>query len=617
MSSTMRRTLVMAVGAVVAITVALPASPAGATNWWGNRGRTMVVNTTADTADVRPGDGKCRDAKRRCSLRAAVQEANAKQGRDTIRLSPRRTHSLTLAGSGEDGAATGDLDLTDDVTIDGRGATIELGALGDRALDVADGVKAKVTALNIVNGTPPEGESGGAIRSAGRLELWWSTATNNVVEGAGASGGAVFNDGGDLAVVLSRLERNSATRAGGAVEADGGSTDIFLSRLTDNTTGPMPGNGGGLHLTGAGVVDVWGSVVDGNSAAAEGGGLWNSATGRMTVTLSTIEDNAALGEMADNGGGGLFNDGGELDVRSSRVGDNTATAGSGSGGGIFNAAGTLDVRHSVVDANAANRAGGGIETIDGTTSISRSDLRRNTTGDAPGNGGGLHVSGMAAEVSIDRTRVTDNVAAAEGGGLWAGAGSSTMTVTNSTIARNVANGTDAANGGGGLFNEGGLLAISRSKVTDNSATMGSGSGGGVLNLGTLEVSKSRISGNSAARAGGGIESNDVNGAGDATLDRVDLVDNTTGAAPGNGGGMHVTGPSITTVITESKVTGNAAANEGGGLWNFADATMTVTDTRVTANTAPVGPDVFQNGDGGDFTIDGTTVPAGDNALSFP
>lgn len=616
MDTKMRRTLATTVG-VLAIALAVPPSFAGATDGWGARRQVHSVDTTADTADARPGDGKCRDASGRCSLRAAVQEANARHGDETIRLTRNKAYRLTLAGAGEDRAKTGDLDLTDDVDIDGRGATIELDALGDRAFDVMAEVEASITGLTMRNGTPPSGESGGAVRSAGRLELRWSTLSGNRVEGTGASGGAVFNDGGHLEVVLSTLTGNSATRAGGGIEALGGRTTIGLSQLTDNETGPMPGNGGGFHLTGTGTVAVWASVVEGNRAAAEGGGLWNSATGTMSVTLTQVRGNVADGPLADNGGGGLFNDGGDLRVVASHVVRNEAPVGSGSGGGIFNGNGTLSVHHTIVDSNQANRAGGGIETVDGTTTIGSSTLRSNATGPAPGNGGAVHVSGNAAVVTIDRTQVVGNVAALEGGGLWAGAGASTMTVTRSTISRNSANGTGAANGGGGLFNKGGTLRVSRSSVTDNTAVVGSGSGGGILNLGTLEVTDTEIARNDAARAGGGIESSDVNGAGDATLHRVDLVDNSTGAAPGNGGGMHVTGATITTLIDDSRVKGNSAANEGGGLWNFADATMTVTDTTITGNVAPIGPNVFQNGAGGDFTVDGTPIPPGGNGLAFP
>src|SRR4051794_30825064 len=69
----------------------------------------FTVNTTRDDVDANPGDGVCRTIKGDCTLRAAIQEANALPGTDTILL-PAGTFTLTRAGAGENAAATGDLD---------------------------------------------------------------------------------------------------------------------------------------------------------------------------------------------------------------------------------------------------------------------------------------------------------------------------------------------------------------------------------------------------------------------------------------------------------------------------------------------------------------------------
>src|SRR5688572_27951180 len=45
---------------------------------------TYVVNSTADTADPDPGDGNCGASGGPCTLRAAIQETNARAGADTI-----------------------------------------------------------------------------------------------------------------------------------------------------------------------------------------------------------------------------------------------------------------------------------------------------------------------------------------------------------------------------------------------------------------------------------------------------------------------------------------------------------------------------------------------------
>src|SRR4051794_28561005 len=70
---------------------------------------TYTVNTNADTVDANPGDDKALDAGGLTSLRAAVMEANAHPGADTIVL-PADTYRLTIAaGKGADDTS-GDLD---------------------------------------------------------------------------------------------------------------------------------------------------------------------------------------------------------------------------------------------------------------------------------------------------------------------------------------------------------------------------------------------------------------------------------------------------------------------------------------------------------------------------
>ncbi len=67
----------------------------------------------------------------------------------------------------------------------------------------------------------------------------------------------------------------------------------------------MPGNGGGLHVSGTGDTTIVGGLVADNFAAREGGGLWNDI-GTLTVDGTTITRNIARGPAADDGGGGIF-----------------------------------------------------------------------------------------------------------------------------------------------------------------------------------------------------------------------------------------------------------------------------------------------------------------------
>src|SRR6266508_2495296 len=97
----------------------------------------FVVDSNADAEDAQPGDGLCETARGECTLRAAVQETNRLEGTDTISI-PAGTFTLSIAGTGEDVAATGDLDITDSLTISGAGmgsTVIDANGL-DRAFQV-------------------------------------------------------------------------------------------------------------------------------------------------------------------------------------------------------------------------------------------------------------------------------------------------------------------------------------------------------------------------------------------------------------------------------------------------------------------------------------------------
>ncbi|MEQ8800180.1 MAG: choice-of-anchor Q domain-containing protein [Salinisphaeraceae bacterium] len=477
------------------------------------------------------------------------------------------------------------------------------------------------------------GQGGGAIfaqNGAGMLTISNSSFTGNMATGDVSSGGAIFaNENATLTVSTSSFTGNTANRAGGAIEARAGTTttldQVSLDDNTANTTaGGGGGNGGGLHVSGNGNVDITASQIINNTAATEGGGLWNN-TGTMTIDGSTVSSNMANGMGAQDGGGGIFNNAGGDDagsgsvvVTNSVITGNSAPEGSGSGGGILNNfGGTLTVENSRISGNSAQRAGGGIETV-GSTQVTLTvvDLSGNITGPMPGNGGGLHVSGDG-NVDVVNSFVGGNEAAAEGGGLWNNTG--VMNISGTSLVGNVALGDEATNGGGAVFNNNGdgstngTVNIRLSRIADNVASGNAGSGGGIFanTGGTVNVFDTRIESNIANRAGGGIESN----AATVNLTRVVLgglsaaQGNDAGANPGNGGGLHVTQAGTTTVVDSS--VGYNVASEGGGLWNFNSGIMTVRNTTVSNNQA-MNPDV--GGGGGVFQQPGEG--SGTTSLQF-
>jgi hypothetical protein len=335
-----------------------------------------------------------------------------------------------------------------------------------------------------------------------------ATITNNQADGAAGSGGGILAKGGILMVNGGNIAGNMAMRAGGGIEINAGTVTETLTTtvtiadatLDGNTTGSNPGNGGALHVTGPATVSMTNGTVSNNVAAAEGGGLWNSAAGSLTVTGTALTGNVANGAAADQGGGALFNDGGALVVTTATITNNRADGAAGSGGGILNNGGRLVVSNSTLSGNTAMRAGGAIEDNAGTAAtITGSTLRSNSTGANPGNGGALHITGAGA-VTVTQSSVLSNTASTEGGGLWNSA-VGTLIIDKTTVSANMANGSEAGQGGGALFNDGGTLQVSNSTVSANRAVA---AGGGLNNFGAATVLNATFYENNSDSGAGGI-----------------------------------------------------------------------------------------------------------------
>ena len=541
--------------------------------------------------------------------------------------------------TGGDLAISGDGEIPSSILIQNNTAIEEGGGLWINAgttLTIIDaggviisGNDAQGDAAPGAGGADVQG-GGGIFNNGGTVTINDTTADdvfiieNDATGATNGSGGGILSTDGTVNITGALISGNTAIRAGGGIEVVDGTmnlNDVTLggpSVFDGNAVGSSPGNGGGLHVTGSATTNIIGGTVQNNTAASEGGGLWNSATGTMTVTGTLIDSNTASGDDADNGGGGIFNDGGTLTVNGgATISNNMADGTSGSGGGILSTDGMVRVGGgSSVNNNHANRAGGGVEVIDGTFRLQNSSLNFNDAGNGaanPGNGGGLHVSGTSGtDTRIKNSQVIGNEAASEGGGLWNQAGS-IMQVVRSNVQDNTASGDDADNGGGGIFNNGGTLIVSESTIHSNDADGASGSGGGIFSTdGSVRViDGSSITENQANRAGGGVE---VIDGGFRIFDSA-LNNNVAGngaANPGNGGGLHVSGNGGTdTRVVNSEVIGNEAASEGGGLWNQEGSSLIVIGSDVSGNTASGddadngGGGIFNNG--GDVRVNSSTI----------
>ncbi len=223
----MRRWATPMVLTLVGFTV-LGAIPAAAT--------TIMVDSTADDRDQ--GDnGNCtlREAVLAANTNTAVDGCAAGQPGPVVDLVavPAGTFVLTIGPRGDDAAAHGDLDLTDDVEVQGAGADltgVDAGGI-DRVFHVAGGVIATIADLEARGGDAGSGDGGG-IRNDGDLILSDAAVSGNLAEGPG---GGIRNN--------SQLTVRRSLVSGNATADHGGGIDNHGTSVLENST--FSGNDGG------------------------------------------------------------------------------------------------------------------------------------------------------------------------------------------------------------------------------------------------------------------------------------------------------------------------------------------------------------------------------------
>ncbi len=276
---------------------------------------TINVDSTFDDLDQAPNGN--------CTLREAIVAANSNSAVDgcmagepgpgitDVVVVPGGIYTLSIAGSGEDQAQTGDLDLTDSVSIEGAGArdTIVDAAGIDRVFDVGN-VGAAILDLTLRAGNAGGG-NGGGIQNGGTL-----TVARCTVEGgmAGGPGGGVRNNN-DIFILDSTLTGNTSADHGGGMDDHGSS---FLENVTvSGNTVTGGGLGGGLYNLGSTNMTVRSSTIVGNASGA-GTALHN---GGSTTVANVLFVGSCDGTVATGSGGSLESPGNScgLDAASDQV----------------------------------------------------------------------------------------------------------------------------------------------------------------------------------------------------------------------------------------------------------------------------------------------------------
>lgn len=279
---------------------------------------TFQVSSQIDAHDANPGDGVCAAANGQCTLRAAIEEANASLGKHKVNV-PAGTYLLTL----------GQLEVTDDIIIMGarQGSTV-IDAQKDSRVLLID-------------------SSGMRGRERVRAELHFLVMRG----GRSQTGGGLYNYGGMVLLQRSTVTGNTSFSPGGGIRnALDGILELRYSTVAGN--GDMgnhePDRGGGISNSSGSYLYIYNSTIH-NNQANRFAGIANY--GFMNVVNSTISSNRSRIDT-----GGVFNSG-RAALNNVTIAFNEATveydgSNNHAAGGVQNI-GTLHIGNAIVARNSS------------------------------------------------------------------------------------------------------------------------------------------------------------------------------------------------------------------------------------------------------------------------
>jgi CSLREA domain-containing protein len=397
---------------------------------------TFTVDSTADASDPVPADGVCgtvaidkTHSGGPCTLRAAIESANVNANTDAIQFNLPAGSVINLTQVLPD--------LSTNMSITGPGPD-------------------KLTVSR---------DAGGSYR--------------------------VFHVVTTGSVTFSGLTISNGT--GGIISDNAAALNVTDCILSGNST--VAGLGGAIYNNSTGPVTVSNTTMSGNSAG-RGGAIFNNSTAPVTITNSTLSNNLSNGSSTVGGGGIYNNSTGTVNITNCRFSQNRAIASgtnNGNGGGIYNQGGTVNVLNSTIEQNGievpnGDASGGGVFNASGIVNVANSTIRVNSVGGVSGqnfgvNGSGGGIYNETGTANITNSTLSSNIAAAlgariaRGGGIFSNTG--TMNVSNSTLSSNACTGFPSPMMvGGGVFNAAGTFAvkstiIALSRVVDQNSNQGS------------------------------------------------------------------------------------------------------------------------------------------------
>ncbi len=623
----------------------------------------FVVNSTADRVDSNPGDGVCRTSANTCTLRAAIQEANASPGLDSLYV-PSGVYTITIPPMNDNFIDNGDFDITESLVINGAGAGVTILDGGtppsgsppemhglDRLIEIhpsADEVT--ITGLTIREGFTAE--SGGGIQFGAELidvsgmpvPVTGTLRLENVSiidSYATKFGGGINSTGrGLVQLVNSTLSGNGAGEGGAAINnVSAGTIEILEGSLIYENPGPVipdPTDPEGIILANpsdyplsagainnqaesdlVGTIRVIDSTIRDNAATANGAGIHNTRDGVIVVENSTIS-----GNISEANGGGIYTTSGNVLISDSTFSHNRASNGGAvySDGELTKAGlpSSLDITDSTIILNVAMANGGGVVS-DGETFFTMTDVDVSNN-QAHAQGGGV-INGGRSSLVVTRGVFLGNEAAEDAGGLLAGSERET-TITGTVFMDNHAGVLaltedpatgEVSGGGGGLYTDGMGAVVVEDVTFEGNTAHGDGGAIGIHSFGNVSIVDTLINDNHAlgeeANGGGIEESGEL-----VIFERLTVTNNT---ATANGGGIHNSSSNELTIL-DSTISDNEAEN-GGGFTNASDSSLVIRRTLFWNNKAKIGPrddtglggGIYSISDGGglieNVTISGNTA----------
>ena len=445
-----------------------------------NQSVDYVVTSVADTANTNPSNHVL-------SLREAVIEANTNN--DIIWV-PAWRHRLTREGSGN---ATGDLDVTGNVTIVGVGPGLTVidggGATGiqDRLFEVTATGELNLSRTTVTGGFSPDDGGGIYVEVGAELTLTESAVVKNEAFSS-SSGGGLYNKG-TATVLDSVFSDNTSDKWGGGLISLASNSDLTVGnsifannfatlgrpdfRVANGGTGTNLGNN---MVTSYDPDQVFLSVDDGDllnqpvdyvvtSVADTANYLSNNVLSLREAVIEANDNSDIIWVPAwrhrlTRQGSGI--DAGDLDVTGNvtivGVGPGLTVIDGGGATGILQdrlfevtATGDLDLSRTTVTGGFSTQDGGGIYVdVGGELTLTESAIVKNEASSSS-SGGGLYNKGTATVLD---SVFSDNTTDKWGGGLISLASNSDLTVGNSIFANNSATlgrpDFRVANGGTGM-----------------------------------------------------------------------------------------------------------------------------------------------------------------------